>query len=160
MDSWKNKQKVIVQLVCILLSLCLWIYVTNIKNPIKSYELKNVPVEILNSNSLQDSGLALVPNQNFYVNLKIEGNTLTTKGDSNNSDDVRIDKSKVIGKVILRIPKGGVLREVFTTPKVIVSIVVTLILISLSISYIPKDKRKKVVSLDDKFEDPDCIYKK
>ena len=65
MDSWKNKQKVIVQLVCILLSLCLWIYVTNIKNPIKSYELKNVPVEILNSNSLQDSGLALVPNQNF-----------------------------------------------------------------------------------------------
>ena len=49
MDSWKNKQKVIVQLVCILLSLCLWIYVTNIKNPIKSYELKNVPVEILNS---------------------------------------------------------------------------------------------------------------
>ena len=40
------------------------------------------------------------------------------------------------------------------------SIVVTLILISLSISYIPKDKRKKVVSLDDKFEDPDCIYKK
>ena len=67
MDSWKNKQKVIVQLVCILLSLCLWIYVTNIKNPIKSYELKNVPVEILNSNSLQDSGLALVPNQNFYV---------------------------------------------------------------------------------------------
>ena len=160
MDSWKNKQKVIVQLVCILLSLCLWIYVTNIKNPIKSYELKNVPVEILNSNSLQDSGLALVPNQNFYVNLKIEGNTLTTKGDSNNSDDVRINKSKVIGKVILRIPKGGVLREVFTTPKVIVSIVVTLILISLSISYIPKDKRKKVISLDDRFEDPDCIYKK
>lgn len=44
--------------------------------------------------------------------MKIEGNTLTTKGDSNNSDDVRIDKSKVIGKVILRIPKGGVLREV------------------------------------------------
>ena len=53
MDSWKNKQKVIVQLVCILLSLCLWIYVTNIKNPIKSYELKNVPVEILNSNDFE-----------------------------------------------------------------------------------------------------------
>ena len=55
MDSWKNKQKVIVQLVCILLSLCLWIYVTNIKNPIKSYELKNVPVEILNSNRFRIS---------------------------------------------------------------------------------------------------------
>ncbi len=51
MDNWNNKQKVIVQLVCILLSLGLWIYVTNIENPIKSYELNNVPVEILNSDS-------------------------------------------------------------------------------------------------------------
>ena len=50
MDTWKNKQKIIIQLVCVLLSLGLWIYVTNIDNPIKSYELKNVPVEILNSN--------------------------------------------------------------------------------------------------------------
>ena len=77
MDSWKNKQKVIVQLVCILLSLCLWIYVTNIENPIKSYELKNVPVEILNSNSLQDSGLALVPNPNLsQIHLRVHMNYL------------------------------------------------------------------------------------
>lgn len=92
--------------------------------------------------------------------IKIEGTTITTKGDSNNSSDVRIDKSKVIGKVIFRIPKGGIIREVFTTPKVVISIVITIILISLSISYVPKDKRKKVISLDDRFEDPDCIYKK
>lgn len=98
MDSWKNKQKVIVQLVCILLSLCLWIYVTNIENPIKSYELKNVPVEILNSNSLQDSGLALVPNQNFYVNLKIEGNTQDLFNVDKDSFKIIVDLSEYVLK--------------------------------------------------------------
>lgn len=75
MDNWKNKQKIIVQLVCLLLSIGLWIYVTNIENPIKSYELSRVPVEIKNADSLKDAGLALVPNQQFYVNLKIEGSS-------------------------------------------------------------------------------------
>lgn len=75
MDNWKNKQKVIVQLVCLLLSIGLWIYVTNIENPIKSYELSKVPVEIKNEDSLKEAGLALSPNQDFYVNLKIEGNS-------------------------------------------------------------------------------------
>lgn len=92
--------------------------------------------------------------------IEINGNTLTTKGDSNNSNDVTIEKTSVIGKLILKIPRGGLIREVFTTPKVIVSIVITLILISLSISYIPKDKRRKKITLDEKFDDPDCIIKK
>ena len=84
MDNWKNKQKIIVQLVCLLLSLGLWIYVTNIENPIKSYELSKVPVEIKNADSLKKAGLVLSPNQEFYVNLKIEGN---------NQDLFSIDKS-------------------------------------------------------------------
>lgn len=84
MDNWKNKQNLIVQLVCLLLSIGLWIYVTNIENPIKSYELSKVPVEIKNSDSLKEAGLVLSPNQDFYVNLKIEGN---------NQDLFSIDKS-------------------------------------------------------------------
>lgn len=75
MDNWKNKQKIIVQLVCLLLSIGLWIYVTNIENPIKSYDLSRVPVEIKNADSLKDAGLALAPNQEFYVSLKIEGSS-------------------------------------------------------------------------------------
>lgn len=95
MDTWKNKQKIIIQLVCVLLSLGLWIYVTNIENPIKSYELKNVPVEILNSNTLQDSGLALVPNQKFYVNLKIEGNTQDLFNVDKDSFKIIVDLSEL-----------------------------------------------------------------
>lgn len=106
--------------------------------------------------------ITYIDNKDFITHrvIKIEDNTLTTKGDSNNSNDVRIDKTKIIGKVVLIIPKGGLIREVFTTPKVVISIVVTLVLISLSISYIPKDKRRNQITLDDEFEDPGCIYKK
>lgn len=92
--------------------------------------------------------------------IEINGNSITTKGDSNNSNDVKIDKSSIIGKIIIRVPKGGLIIEVFKTPKVIVSVVITLLLISLSISYIPKEKRRKKTTLDKLFEDPDCIYKK
>ena len=48
MDNWKNKQKVIVQMVCLLLSIALWFYVTNVENPIKTYDISKVPVEIKN----------------------------------------------------------------------------------------------------------------
>lgn len=114
------------------------------------------------SNIKENDIITYMDNKDFITHrvIKIENNILTTKGDSNNSTDVRIDKSKVIGKVILIIPKGGLIREVFTTPKVVISIVVTLVLISLSISYIPKDKRRNQITLDDEFEDPGCIYKK
>lgn len=84
MDNWNNKQKVIVQIVCIMLSIGLWFYVTNIENPIKTYDINKVPVELLNVDSLNVSGLTLSPNQQFYVNLTIEGQS---------QDVFRVDKS-------------------------------------------------------------------
>lgn len=98
MDNWKNKQKIIVQLVCILLSLGLWIYVTNIENPLKSYELNNVPVEILNSDSLKDAGLALSPNQDFYVKLKIEGNAQELFSIDKSDFKITVDLSEFVLK--------------------------------------------------------------
>ena len=98
MDNWKNKQKIIVQLVCLLLSLGLWIYVTNIENPIKSYELSRVPVEIKNADSLKDAGLALVPNQQFYVNLKIEGNSQDLFSIDKSDFTISVDLSEFVLK--------------------------------------------------------------
>lgn len=98
MDNWKNKQKIIVQLVCLLLSLGLWIYVTNIENPIKSYELSRVPVEIKNTDSLRDAGLALSPNQEFYVNLKIEGNSQDLFSVDKSDFTITVDLSEFVLK--------------------------------------------------------------
>ena len=73
MDSWKTKQKIIVQVVSLFISIGLWLYVTNTENPIRTVEVSKVPVQLLNANSLSDQGIALVPNQNIYVDLKVEG---------------------------------------------------------------------------------------
>lgn len=124
-------------------------------------EVKDLIIVKESSNIKKDDIITYLDNEDFITHrvVKIDKETLITKGDSNNSEDVEINKSSVVGKMILRIPRGGIVREVLTTPKVVISIVITLILISLSVSYIPKNKRKKTENLDDKFEDTDCIYK-
>lgn len=111
MDNWKNKQKVIVQLVCVLLSFGLWIYVTNIENPIKSYELNKVPVEIKNSDNLKSSGLTLSPNQNFYVNLKIEGSSQDLFSIDKEDFKISVDLNELVlkkgeNKVMVRIEEA------------------------------------------------------
>ena len=98
MDNWKNKQKIIVQLVCLLLSLGLWIYITNIENPIKSYELSKVPVEIKNSDSLKSVGLVLAPNQQFYVSLKIEGSSQDLFSIDKSDFTISVDLSEFVLK--------------------------------------------------------------
>lgn len=62
--------------------------------------------------------------------IKINDQTITTKGDANNSIDVKINKEDIVGKVVYIIPNGGLIRELFLTPKIIISSVITLILIS------------------------------
>ena len=73
MDSWKTKQKIIVQVVSLFISIGLWLYVTNTENPIRTVEVSKVPVQLLNANDLSKQGMALVPNQSIYVDLKVEG---------------------------------------------------------------------------------------
>ena len=68
-----NEKRGLVQLVCVLLAFCLWLYVTSIENPNKSSDIKGIPVEIINSDILKDSNLALSPKQNLTVDLRIEG---------------------------------------------------------------------------------------
>ena len=77
--------------------------------------------------------------------IEIKEDTITTKGDANNSIDVKVPKTKIVGKIVYVIRKGGIIREVFITPKVIISITITLVLISLCLSYKENkpDKNKK-----------------
>lgn len=72
MDNRKNKN-LIVKFICILMSFGLWLYITNVENPTRKSEVKNVTVELVNIDTLQDSGLIISPNQKFTVDLKIEG---------------------------------------------------------------------------------------
>ena len=72
MDKGKN-QTLIVKLVCILLSFGLWLYISNVENPVRTYEIKKVPVELVNTDILKNSDFSVVNDQQFTVDLKLEG---------------------------------------------------------------------------------------
>ena len=72
MDKSKDKN-LMAKIICVLLSFGLWLYITNVENPSRSYEIKNIPVELVNTNVIENSKLALIPEQKFTVDLKIEG---------------------------------------------------------------------------------------
>ncbi|QLY79481.1 CdaR family protein [Clostridium intestinale] len=68
-----KKRQIIIQLICLVLSFGLWLYISNVENPVTTYNLDKVPVELINETALNNSGLTLSPNQNVYVDLKLEG---------------------------------------------------------------------------------------
>jgi len=74
MDKSENRT-LIVKIICILLSFGLWLYVSNVENPLRTYELKNIPVELTNENSLTDSKFVIANKQQFTVDLKLEGSS-------------------------------------------------------------------------------------
>ena len=90
-----------------------------------------------------------------YITHRIvakRGDVFVTKGDANNTKDVEIDKSAIIGKVVKIIPNGAVWQRIFSSPKVIIAIFATLILFDVAFSY-KGYKRKQNVKLVDKVGD-------
>lgn len=68
-----KEKNLMVKLVCLLLSFGLWIYISNIENPIKQYTITNIPVHIVNLDVLKEDNLTLAPDQNFSISLTIQG---------------------------------------------------------------------------------------
>lgn len=67
--------------------------------------------------------------------IKKDGETLTTKGDANNSEDFPININQVLGKVSLTIPKVGIFRKIFLTKEVIGLIAILVIFIAVLFFY-------------------------
>lgn len=70
----KNKS-LIAKFICLLLSFGLWLYISNVENPVRTYELKGVPVELISKDTISKSNLAIVGDENFTVDLTLEGAT-------------------------------------------------------------------------------------
>ena len=75
--------------------------------------------------------------------IDIKDDYIITKGDANNSKDVNVSKNKIVGKTIYIIRKGGIIREIFITPKIIISIVITLFLVNYCFSLPACDNKQK-----------------
>lgn len=69
----KDKSQIMAMVLSLLAAFIMWVYITNSENPQKSKIIYNVQVTLINQDSIQQSGLALLPDQNFSVSIKITG---------------------------------------------------------------------------------------
>ncbi|AJA49667.1 hypothetical protein CPAST_c36110 [Clostridium pasteurianum DSM 525 = ATCC 6013] len=72
----KTKQQIVIKICCVIAAFCLWLYISNWENPIKTYRLRNVSVELINTDILTQSRLTLSQGQNFNVTLTLRGTDL------------------------------------------------------------------------------------
>jgi YbbR domain-containing protein len=94
----KNRQEIIAMILSVIAAFALWIYVTGEQNPVKTTVINNVPVQLINTESLQQSGLALMPGQNFTVNLSISGKTFDVFNVSASDFNLVADMSTTLKK--------------------------------------------------------------
>ncbi|WP_195264761.1 MULTISPECIES: CdaR family protein [unclassified Clostridium] len=94
----KEKSRLIIPVICLLLSIGLWVYVTNVENKIRTTEISKIPVELINTEALTSSKLALTPNQELYVTLKVEGNTSDINKIKKSDFKVQVDLSEYAWK--------------------------------------------------------------
>lgn len=86
--------------------------------------------------------ITFIDNDDFITHriISMNGDIILTKGDANNSVDKSISKKNIIGKVVKIIPEFGIYRDVLLTPKVLISLSVTLLLFSI---YFETRKKKE-----------------
>ena len=95
-----------------------------------------------------------------YVTHRIvskRGDTIVTKGDANNTKDVAIEISQVVGKVVKILPQAGIWQRVFSSPKIIIMIFITLMLFDFAFSY-KGIQKKQLIKLIDKVEKKDVKF--
>lgn len=97
MDN-KEKNRLVIPVICLLLSIGLWVYVTNVENKIRTTEISKIPVELINTEALTSSKLALTPNQELYVTLRVEGNTSDINKIKKSDFKVQVDLSEYAWK--------------------------------------------------------------
>lgn len=95
------------------------------------------------TDSVEKEDIIVYQEQDHFVThrvLEINGETIVTKGDANNSKDLPISNKQVLGKVVAVIPKVGIWKKVLTTPSVLIGIIITVLLITATVYYKPHKK--------------------
>lgn len=97
------------------------------------------------TNKVKINDIITYRNSGAFITHRIvqtEGDYFITRGDANNSQDIPISTSQILGKVVKILPNLGLWKTIITTPKILISVIVTLCLFSLAFSYNGKRKCK------------------
>ena len=106
---------------------------------------KNDSIITKKSNSYEINDVITFAKDKNYITHRIlskNNDTYITKGDANNTADNPVTNEVIIGKVIKVYPNLGIWKEVFTNPKILVIIFVTLVIFDIAFSYEPKTNKK------------------
>ena len=96
-------------------------------------------------NEVQNQDIITYKKDNAFIThriIKIDGERITAKGDSNNTQDEDITKDSIVGKVVYIINNVEVWKKVFSDTSVIIPIVLTIILFIILVSYKEKTGEK------------------
>ena len=113
-------------------------------------------VKIGNEDLVKDDIITFVNQKDEIIThrvLSIDGNSITVKGDNNNTIDAPINRDQVIGKTVKIFPKLSVWQKIFSEPKILIVLFITLLLFDFAISYKGKgnessNKKEKKSSID------------
>ena len=113
-------------------------------------------VKIGNEDLVKDDIITFVNQKDEIIThrvLSIDGNSITVKGDNNNTIDAPINRDQVIGKTVKIFPKLSVWQKILSEPKILIVLFITLLLFDFAISYKGKDnensnKKEKKSSID------------
>lgn len=93
-----------IKILSVLSAALLWLYVLNIENPTDTRLISNIKVSKVNMNSLEDYGLIIKDDRNYYVSVTIEGKTRQIDRVSKSDFEVEADFSKVNGPGVTVVP--------------------------------------------------------
>lgn len=94
---------------------------------------------------VQEKDIITYKKDNAFIThriVKIDGESVIAKGDSNNTEDAPIQKDAIIGKVVLIINNVEIWKNVFSDITVIIPVIVTVILFIILVSYKEKTGEK------------------
>ena len=95
------------------------------------------------TNDVEVGDIIVYKEEDYFITHRlIEKNqdTLIAKGDANNSEDSPISINDVIGKVEFTIENVSIWKKVFTSPSVLITLFITIVLFGIVLIYKPKEK--------------------
>lgn len=98
------------------------------------------------TDEISENDIIVYKQENNFIThraLKIDGDTIITKGDANSSEDMPIKKEQLFGKVIKIIPNVAIWKKVLTTPSVLITMIITIVLLGFAVNYDTSEKTEK-----------------
>lgn len=93
-----------IKLLSLILAFLLWLYVMGEENPEIPYEISNVPVKLVNVDTLEKKGLTLLEEKGYTVNVKVRGRRSDVLNIAAQNISAYADLSRVTSKGINVIP--------------------------------------------------------